>query len=134
LTLYLLDTSVLIDLQHRLPATQLFVARAVASADTLASCAVTVAEFRSGSPRGHSMPIDAFMDLLLDLPLTPAIAEKAGDYRFRLAGLGVQVSIADALIAATALAHGATLVTENRKDFPMDDLTVLSLRPEPRAT
>jgi predicted nucleic acid-binding protein len=53
----------------------------------------------------------------------------------RLAGLlkrdharkGIVVSIANATIAAVAIAHDLSLLTDNVKDFPMNDLTLYPL-------
>ena len=41
------------------------------------------------------------------------------------------LSLSDMLIAATALEHGLTLITHNKKHFPMPEL---SLYPFPGAT
>ena len=41
--------------------------------------------------------------------------------------MGGQISLVDMAIAATAIAHKLTLVTENRKDFPMPELTLFDL-------
>jgi predicted nucleic acid-binding protein len=36
---------------------------------------------------------------------------------------GKTLSLADMIVAATALARGSSLMTDNRKDFPLPDLT-----------
>lgn len=51
------------------------------------------------------------------LPITPAIAQAAGELRGRLAAAGSPRSQADMLIAATAKLHDLTLVTRNTRDF-----------------
>ncbi|HEX7505798.1 MAG TPA: type II toxin-antitoxin system VapC family toxin [Polyangia bacterium] len=51
------------------------------------------------------------------LDVTPAVARTAGAMRARLAGRGQMRTQADMLIAASAAAHGLTLVTRNTKDF-----------------
>jgi len=38
------------------------------------------------------------------------------------------MTITDALLAATARGYQATLVTSNVKDFPLEELSVLSIR------
>lgn len=59
------------------------------------------------------------------LPVTPGIAERWG----KLAGArqlnGAPLSVADGLIAATALEHGLTVVTRNIRDFAGLGLTIL---------
>ena len=56
-----------------------------------------------------------FSRQLLDVDLT--IAEKAGQLRAEEARKGRVLGPIDAIMAATAFIHGATLVTRNTKDF-----------------
>jgi toxin FitB len=51
------------------------------------------------------------------LDVTPAVARLAGAMRARLAARGQVRTQADMLIAASAAAHGLTVVTRNTKDF-----------------
>ncbi|MGH2460028.1 MAG: type II toxin-antitoxin system VapC family toxin [Chloroflexota bacterium] len=47
---------------------------------------------------------------------------------------GLTLSTMDALIAAASVVHGAILVTDDPKDYPMEDVRLLSLRqPDLRA-
>ena len=62
------------------------------------------------------------LDSLENLPVDEAIADRAGRLIYRYARQGVQLSFADALIAATALEHDLTLATTNPKHFPMPEL------------
>jgi toxin FitB len=62
--------------------------------------------------------LDAFVDARpIVLDVTAAIARASGDLRAAREARGRRVAQADMLIAATALAHGLTLVTRNRRDF-----------------
>ncbi|MBI5385740.1 MAG: type II toxin-antitoxin system VapC family toxin [Verrucomicrobia bacterium] len=64
------------------------------------------------------------------LPVSQAVVEKAIVLRQTQ-----KIKLGDALVAATALAHGATLVTRNTHDFTwMPGLTLLDpfARPSPR--
>jgi tRNA(fMet)-specific endonuclease VapC len=49
--------------------------------------------------------------------LEGGVADRAGEIYGSLRAAGTSIGVADALIAATALATGETLVTRNRKDF-----------------
>jgi predicted nucleic acid-binding protein len=51
------------------------------------------------------------------LPVTPAIARASGELRAAREAAGRRVAQADMLIAATAVVHGLTLATRNRRDF-----------------
>ncbi len=59
-------------------------------------------------------------------PVDLAAARKAGELRALAHRKGRVLADADALIAATAIAHGATLVTRNVKDFEGLDVRVLN--------
>ena len=51
------------------------------------------------------------------LPVTESIAERWGHLAASAKQRGMAVTVVDAVIAATALEHGLTLVTRNVKDF-----------------
>ena len=55
------------------------------------------------------------------IPVDWAIAEKAAEYIQTYQGKE-NPDFADAIIAATAVVHGLTLVTYNRKHYPMPDI------------
>ena len=111
----LVDTDVLIDFLKGVPA-------AVAYVNSLPApplvSSVTVAELYAGVRDAERPALDTLVASLPTIPVDRDIALRGGlirrDHR-RKHG----VSLTDALIAATAQAHGATLVTLNRKHFPM---------------
>ena len=51
------------------------------------------------------------------LPVTKAIGERCAALSARAQEKGIQSSVIDGLVAATALEHDLTLVTRNVKDF-----------------
>jgi toxin FitB len=51
------------------------------------------------------------------LPVTDSIAERWGHLAAITKQRGIAVTVVDAVIAATALGHGLSLVTRNVKDF-----------------
>jgi len=81
---------------------------------------VTIAELYSGVRDKDRQELEYFMSLFAVLPLTTEIAKVAAFLRqsyFKSHGMG----LADAMIAATAKAHGATLVSLNACHFSMLD-------------
>jgi len=66
------------------------------------------------------------LDSLENLPVDEAIADRAGRLIYQYARQGIQLSFADALIAATALEHDLTLATTNPKHFPIPELRLYS--------
>ncbi len=72
----------------------------------------------------------AFENLLADwfkdhvVVFDRACAAAYADVRARRASAGLPIAIADAIIAATALAHGAVLATRNIADFGRCGITV----------
>lgn len=51
-------------------------------------------------------------------------AVRAGRYQAAFQKRGQTIHTADALVAGTARAHGAILLTDNVRDFPMTDIKV----------
>ncbi|MCS5691687.1 type II toxin-antitoxin system VapC family toxin [Cyanobium sp. FGCU-6] len=85
----------------------------------LATSVITVAELYAGVRDGEERQrLDAFVAAFEVLPLDCQPAQRAGLWR-RQYGPSHGTGLADALIAASAEAAGATLVTLNRRHFPM---------------
>jgi predicted nucleic acid-binding protein len=59
------------------------------------------------------------------LPTTLEAARRAGRYQAEFAARGIAIQTPDALIAGTARAHGAILITANVVDFPMPDIRLV---------
>lgn len=80
---------------------------------------VVVAELYAGVREGlERVQLESFLSGLNVITLSEPIARQGGLLR-RKYGKSHNVGLEDALIAATAEAVGATLVTSNRKHFPM---------------
>lgn len=98
----------------------------VSAGHALACCSVTVAEVYSGMRPHEAARTEQLMSSLDWYDMTRSIARRAGRLRFDWGSEGVTLSLADTLIAATALEHGLTLITDNRKHFPMPELSFYS--------
>jgi tRNA(fMet)-specific endonuclease VapC len=85
-------------------------------------CSVVKAELFYGAMKSARIAenlarIEAFAGRFVSLPFDDAAAAIYGDIRVRLERQGRTIGPNDLLIAATALAHGATLVTHNTGEF-----------------
>ncbi|MCX6394110.1 MAG: DUF4411 family protein [Solirubrobacterales bacterium] len=117
----ILDTSVIIKLERE-GVSETFNPRF--DRDQIAISVVTVSELLAEvhQSRGEqSVYRSSFVEELLDrlepLPITPRIARIHADMASFMKQEGRTIGSHDQWIAATALAHGATVVTMNRKDF-----------------
>lgn len=116
MALLLIDTDVLIDyLRER----QQAVAYLESLAEPALISAVTVAELYAGVREGKERSaLDIFIRAFEVIPLDTEVAIKGGLYR-RDYGKSHGTGLADAMIAASAEARGAALVTLNGRHFPM---------------
>jgi predicted nucleic acid-binding protein len=130
---YLIDTNVLSELRKRQPDAQVVRWMAERPATTLYLSVLTLGELRKGV---EGLMQEARKRRLLDwleveLPayfagrivsVDAAVADRWGRL---LSQARRPLPAIDSLLAATALAHGLTLVTRNLKDFQYPDLQVL---------
>jgi predicted nucleic acid-binding protein len=89
-----------------------------------------IGEVYAGMRVGEETGTEAFLSSLGLYPMSSTIARRAGSLKSAHAQKGQTVSLANMMVAATALEHGLTLMTDNRKDFPLPEL---SFYPWPRA-
>lgn len=88
-----------------------------ANPSDLAISAVTVMELRYGSRRRRSprlsAAVEAFVNGITVLAFDADAAQSAGDLRASMEAKGLGITLADCQIAATAMASGRTLVTND---------------------
>ena len=123
----LLDTTILIDaLRHRHGRRELL-ATAVRGGHILATTAINYAEIYAGMRPEEERRTQELLDGLECYPITAAIARRAGRLKWEWLRKGRTIALDDMLIAATALEHGLTFMTDNRSDFPMRELSFYEL-------
>ena len=83
---------------------------------------VNEAELWAGARPSEYNSLEALFGALACAPADAAVGRCVGDYlrRYRKSH---SLELGDALIAATAAAHGAMLWTRNRKHYPMKELS-----------
>ncbi len=124
---YLFDTDAVADhLNGHAPTTDLL-AGLLDGGDLLATNAVVMAEVHSGLSTGSRLLADEFLNDLEFLALTPVVARCAGQLRYDAARRGQTLALADVLNAATALQHGAVLVTGNLRHYRPTGVPTLAL-------
>ena len=127
MAIYLLDTSVIIDVLNRKRDRWQLLGSLVEAGETLACSVVTVTEIYAGLRPRESSTTQAFLEGLERYEIDWELARYAGLLKNEWARRGRTLSTADVLIAATALAHKLVLMTDNRKDFPMPQLVIYPL-------
>ena len=121
----LLDTTVLIDVLRNRRNRRAFLANLVEQNHTLATSALNIGEVYAGMRPHEASETDRLLSSIETYPTTYAIARHAGMLKFAYSQKGKTLSLPDMIVAATALTHGASLMTDNRKDFPLSDLTFI---------
>ena len=134
MAVYLLDTSVIIDaLNARKSRNELLLQLTGEQGHTLGCCPVNVAEVFAGMRPKEEHRTTALLSSFRYFPLTFPIAELAGRLKYDYSRKGITLNLSDVMIAATAIHHSLTLLTDNVKDFPMKELSLYPLaRSEPR--
>ena len=95
------------------------------SLEVVGYCAITVSEVFSGARPPERAGWREFFSSLQHWPISTEDGAQAGIYRYDFARAGIQLQTTDSLIAAVAKRVGATIVTDNVKDFPMTDVRVI---------
>jgi predicted nucleic acid-binding protein len=125
MALTLIDSDVLIDFVRGLPGVASFIQQLQAGGDAMCTCDVVIAEVEAGLSATLSSAAQPILENLVFLERDAAAARQAGRWRYDYARKGIALSLPDAMIAATAHAHGARLLTRNLSHYPMPELTIL---------
>ena len=122
MAIYLLDSDVIIDaLNHKRGRRELLRDLAL-ERHALACSSIQVTEVYVGTRPEDEARTEELLAGLEFYEVTRETARKAGRLRRDYARRGVTLSLADATIAAVALSHRLTLITDNVKDYPMPEL------------
>jgi len=130
---YLLDSDAVINYLRGIVESVTFIQELHGRGEDLCVCDIVIAEVFSGLLPEHREAGERLLSACTFLPTSPAIAQQAGQWRYDFARRGITLATTDTLVAATAAANGATIVTSNVKDYPMPDLPVVPL-PRPSSS
>ena len=124
---YLLDTSVIIDALNDRRGRRNLLLGLVKQGNLLACCPINVTEVYAGLRPKEEAATEEFLRSLEYYHLTWPVARLAGLMKRDYSRKGTTITVADAMIAAVALVHELTLMTDNVKDFPMKELSLYPL-------
>jgi predicted nucleic acid-binding protein len=124
---YLLDTSVIIDALNNRRGRRDLLLDLVKRGSLLACCPINVTEIYAGLRPKEEETTEEFLRSLEYYHVTWPVARLAGLLKRDHGRKGTTLTVADATIAAVALVHELTLITDNVKDFPMKELALYPL-------
>ena len=93
----------------------------LASKGELFFLVVTITEVRAGLTKEAKKIISQLKNIFTSIPINSETAELAGEYKQKY-----QLDIADMFIAASAVLADLTLVTYNKKHFPMPEIKLFN--------
>lgn len=123
----LLDSTVIFDTLNNKRGRPQYLAEILEEGHLLACCPVNITEVYAGLRDHETARTESFLESLEFFPVTREIAKRAGILKRKWAQRGQTLAYADVTIAAIALVNGLPLLTDNRKDFPMPELTLFPL-------
>jgi tRNA(fMet)-specific endonuclease VapC len=127
MAIFLLDTTVIVDAINGKRDRNQLLDELLAQRNLLSCCSINVTEVYAGMRPREAKVTEAFLWSLKFYEVTWDIARRAGELKNEWAKKGQTIAVPDITIAAVVLANGLTLVTDNRKHFPMRELQLLSL-------
>jgi predicted nucleic acid-binding protein len=118
----LLDTSVLIDVLRLRNQRRELLAELVRAGHGLSTTTLNIAELYAGMRAGEVVGTEALLSGLESYELSGSAARLAGKLKSTWARKGRTLALADAIVAAIAIESECSLLTDNRKDFPMPEV------------
>ena len=118
----LLDTSVLIDVLRLRNQRRALLAELVRAGHSLSTTTLNIAELHAGMRAGEAVATEALLSGLESYELSGSAARLAGRLKSIWARKGRTLALADTIVAAIAIERDSSLLTDNRKDFPMPEV------------
>jgi predicted nucleic acid-binding protein len=127
MSIYLLDTSVIIDALNNKRRRGELLTGLAEQGHLLACCSVNVTEVYAGMREVEQASTAELLDSLQFYPVTFPIARLAGFLKRDYSRKGITLAIGDVTVAAVALYHHLTLITDNAKHYPMKGVSLYPL-------
>lgn len=131
MAIFLLDTTVIIDVITGRRGRVQMLDGLLEQRNLLACCSINITEVYAGMRPHEASLTDGFLRSLKFYEVTWDIARRAGELKYEWAKKGRIIALPDITIAAVALANSLTLITDNRKDFPMPEIQIHQLHGAP---
>jgi predicted nucleic acid-binding protein len=93
----------------------------------LACCPINITEVYAGLRPKEETATEEFLASLKYYPITQQAARLAGLLRRNYGRKGTTLNLGDVMIAAVGIENQLTLLTDNVKDFPMEDLSLYAM-------
>ena len=127
MAVFLLDTNVIIDAINGKRGRAQLMDDLLEQGNILACCSINVTEVYAGMRPQEAKLTEEVLLSLRFFEVTWVVARRAGELKYAWAKKGHTLVLSDVTIAAIALSNRITLVTNNRKHFPMTELKFLPL-------
>jgi|SRR5579862_385401 len=124
---FLLDTSVIIDVLNNKRNRPALLLELLNAGHLLACCPINITEVYAGLRPKEETATEEFLTSLKYYPITPQAARLAGLLRRDYGRRGTTLNLGDVMIAAVGIENQLTLLTDNVKDFPMEDLSLYAM-------
>jgi predicted nucleic acid-binding protein len=127
MSIYLLDTSVIIDALNNKRRRGELLTGLAEQGHLLACCSINVTEVYAGMREEEQASTAELLDSLQFYPVTFPIARLAGFLKRDYSHKGITLAIGDVTVAVVALYHHLTLITDNAKHYPMKEVSLYPL-------
>ena len=127
MAIYLLDTSVIIDIINGKRNRDQLLKKLLHQGHLLACCAINVTEVYAGLRSQEETRTSELLQSLQYYPIIWPVARLAGLLKRDCARKGATLAATDVTIAAVAIFHQLTLITDNVKHYPMKELNLYPL-------
>ncbi|HEV2201257.1 MAG TPA: type II toxin-antitoxin system VapC family toxin [Bryobacteraceae bacterium] len=126
---FLLDTNIVIDVLNNKRRRPALLRELLDAGHELACCPINVTEVYAGMRPNEETATEALIDSLRFYPISLPAARLAGGLKREYRRRGATLNLGDVMIAAVAIHNQLFLITDNVKDFPMDNLSLYPLPP-----